>query len=140
MRLLIRLVLFVACLGAWSAVAAQDTAESAPQMAQYFVGLIYRGPTWSPEVTQEVQELQAAHLANIDRLVESGKMVLAGPFADEGDMRGLFFYNVETLEAAQALVDSDPAVKAGRLRVELHPWWGPASLATLLRPKESESP
>ncbi len=140
MRLLIWFMLFVACLDAWSAVAAQDTAESAPKMAQYFVGLIYRGPTWSPEVTQKVQELQAAHLANIDRLVESGKMVLAGPFADEGDMRGLFFYNVETLEAAQALVGLDPAVKAGRLRVELHPWWGPASLTTLLRPKESESP
>ncbi len=140
MRLLIWLVLVVACLDAGSAVAAQDTAESAPKMAQYFVGLIYRGPTWSPEVTQKVQELQAAHLANIDRLVESGKMVLAGPFADEGDMRGLFFYNVETLEAAQALVGLDPAVKAGRLRVELHPWWGPASLATLLRPKESGPP
>ena len=140
MRLLIRLVLFVACLGAWSAVAAQDTAESAPKMAKYFVGLIYRGPTRSPGVTQEVQELRAAHLANIDRLVESGKMVLAGPFAGEGDMRGLFFYNVETLEAAQALVDSDPAVKAGRLRVELHPWWGPAALAALLLPTESESP
>ncbi len=140
MRLLIWLVLFVACLDAGSAVAAQDTTESAPRMAKYFVGLIYRGPTWSPEVTQKVQELQVAHVANIDRLVESGKMVLAGPFADGGDMRGLFFYNVETLEAAQALVDSDPAVKAGRLCVELHPWWGPASLATLLRPKESDSP
>lgn len=140
MRLLIWLVAFVACLHAWSAVAAQDKAESSPKMGKNFVGLIYRGPTWSPDVTQEVQELQAAHLANIDRLVESGKMVLAGPFADEGDMRGLFFYNIDTLDAAQALVDSDPAVKAGRLRVELHPWWGPASLATLLRPKESESP
>ena len=140
MRLLIWLVAFVACLDGSSAVAAQDTAANPPKMAEYFVGLIYRGPTWSPEVTQEVQELQAAHLANIDRLVESGKMVLAGPFADEGDLRGLFFYNVATLEAARALVDSDPAVKAGRLRVELHPWWGPASLTTLLRPKKSESP
>ncbi len=71
---------------------------------------------------------------------ESGKMVLFGPFTDDGDMRGLFFYNVATLEAAQELVDSDPAVKAGRLRIELHPWWGPASLATFLRLKESESP
>ena len=140
MRLLIWLVPFVACFDAWPAVAGQDTAESPPKMARYFVGLIYRGPTWSSEVTQKVQELQAAHLANIDRLAESGKMVLAGPFADEGDMRGLFFYNVDTLEAARVLVDSDPAVKAGRLRVELHPWWGPASLAKLLRPKESESP
>ena len=128
MRLLIWLVPFVACFGAWPAVAGQDTAESPPKMAEYCVGLIYRGPTWSPEVTQKVQELQAAHLANIDRLVESGEMVLAGPFADEGDMRGLFFYNVGTLEAAQALVESDPAVKAGRLRVELHPWWGSTKL------------
>ena len=140
MRLLIWLVPLVACLNAWSAVAGQDTAESPPRMAEYFVGLIYRGPTWSPEVTQEVQELQAAHLSNIDRLVESGEMVLAGPFGDDGDIRGLFFYNVDSLEAAQALVESDPAVKAGRLRVELHPWWGPASLAKLLRPTESESP
>ncbi len=139
MRLLIWFVLIMACLDPWSALAAQDSAESAPKMAQYFVGLIHRGPSWSPEATQEVHELQAAHRANIKRLVESGKMVLAGPFGDDGDMRGLFFYNVETLEAAQALVDSDPAVKVGRLRVELHPWWGPASLATLLRPKESDS-
>jgi uncharacterized protein YciI len=137
---LVCLVVLVACLDAGSAVAAQDTAESAPKMAQYFVGLIYRGTTWSPEVTQEGQELQAAHRANIRRLIESGKMVLAGPFGDGGDLRGLFFYNVETLEAAQALVDSDPAVKAGRLRVELHPWWGTARLATLHRPKESKSP
>ena len=133
------LVILVACLGSGSGVVAQDKAESAPKMAQFFVGLIYRGTTWSPEVTQEGQELQAAHRANIRRLIISGEMVLAGPFGDGGDLRGLFFYNVETLEAAQALVDSDPAVKAGRLRVELHPWWGPAGLATLLRPKELES-
>ena len=140
MRLLIWLVVFVALVDGSPAVAAQDTEANLPKMAHYFVGLIYRGPTWSPEVTQEVQELQAAHLANIGRLVESGEMVLAGPFADDGDLRGLFFYNVDTLEAAQALVESDPAVKSGRLRVELHPWWGPTSLATLLRTKESESP
>ena len=108
-------------------------------MAEYFVGLIFRGSAWGPEPTLEAQELQAAHLANIDRLVEGGRIVLAGPFADGGDLRGLFVYNVESLEAAQALVDSDPAVQAGRLRVELHPWWGPASLATLLR-QRNESP
>ncbi len=140
MRLLIWLVVFVALVDGSPAVAAQDTEANLPKMAHYFVGLIYRGPTWSPEVTQEVQELQAAHLANIGRLMESGEMVLAGPFTDDGDLRGLFFYNLDTLEAAQALVDSDPAVKAGRLRVELHPWWGSASLKTLRQPDKSGSP
>ncbi len=140
MHLLIWLVVFVALLDGSPAVAAQDTEANLPKMAQYFVGLIYRGPTWSPEVTEEVQELQAAHLANIGRLMESGEMVLAGPFTDDGDLRGLFFYHVDTLEEAQALVDSDLAVKAGRLRVELHPWWGSASLKTLRRSEKSESP
>lgn len=140
MRLLIWLVALVACLDCSPAVAAQDAAADPPSMAQYFVGLIYRGPTWTPEVTQEVQDLQTAHLANIGRLIDSGEMVLAGPFGDDGDLRGLFFYDVETLEAAQALVDSDPMVKAGRLRVELHPWWGSTGLKTLRKPKESKSP
>ena len=103
MRSSIWLILLVTCLDAGSVVTTQDTAESAPKMAQYFVGLIFRGPTWSPEVTEQGRELQAAHRANIRRLVERGEIVLAGPFADGGDMRGLFFYNVATLEAAQAL-------------------------------------
>lgn len=140
MRLLLWLVFPMLCLVASPAVAAEDAEGNAPKMAQYFVGLIYRGPTWSPEVTEAVQEVQAAHRANIVRLIESGEMVMAGPFGDGGDLRGLFFYNVETLEAAQALVDTDPAVKNGRLRVELHPWWGPASLAALLQPQEPELP
>ena len=112
--------------------------NATPEMAQYFVGLIYRGPNSTSEVTPEVEKIQAAHRANIGRLVATGQMAMAGPFGDDGDLRGLFFYNVETMEEAQALVESDPAVKIGRLRVELHPWWGPAKLATLLNEPEAE--
>ena len=60
-------------------------------------------------------------------------MVLAGPFGDGGDLRGLFFYDVKTMEEARELVDSDPAVKAGRLRVELHPWWGTTKLRDIVK-------
>ena len=102
------------------------------EMTQYFVGVIYRGEKWSPQVTEETMKLQKDHLANIGRLAEEGKMVLAGPFGDNGDMRGLFFYDVKTMEEAQELVNTDPAVQAGRLRVELHPWWGPTSLRKVL--------
>jgi uncharacterized protein YciI len=101
-------------------------------MAQYFVGLIYKGEHWSPESTPKLEKLQEAHLANIQRLVAAGHMVMAGPFTDGDDLRGLFFYNVGTIEEAEKLVNTDPAVKAGRLRVELHPWWGPKALAGLL--------
>ena len=47
------------------------------------------------------------------------------------------------MEEAQELVNTDPAVKAGRLRVELHPWWGPTALRSVLdemRGKDAAKP
>ena len=106
-----------------------------PDMKQYYVGLIYRGQGGDTEATEdEIMEIQRQHLANIDRLHKQGKMVMAGPFGDGGDLRGLFFYDVETLEEAEELVQTDPAVRAGRLRVELYPWWEPTALETLVPP------
>ena len=93
------------------------------EMTTYYVGLLYRGPSWSPEETPERQRIQEAHLANIQRLADEGKLLLAGPFSDGGDMRGMFVFQVASMEEAKALCDTDPAVKAGRLRVELHPWY-----------------
>ena len=93
------------------------------EMTTYYVGLLYRGPSWSPEDTRERRAIQEGHLANIQRLADEGKLLLAGPFTDGGELRGLFVFQVGSLEEAKALCDSDPAVKAGRLRVELHPWY-----------------
>jgi uncharacterized protein YciI len=50
------------------------------------------------------------------------KLVLAGPFVEDGDRRGVFIFKVPTLAEAQALTDTDPAVAAGRLKIELHQW------------------
>ena len=109
-----------------------------PRMTTYVMGFLYRGPAWSREETPERAAIQEAHMANINRLAAEGKLVLAGPFADDGDLRGLFLYNVKTLDEAQALATSDPAVKAGRLRIELHPWWGPGYLPRVIAAAEAE--
>lgn len=53
---------------------------------------------------------------------------MAGPFMDDGDIRGIYIFNVKTIEEAQALTETDPAIKAGRLIMELHPWYGSAAL------------
>ena len=62
-------------------------------------------------------------MENIRKMGATGKLVIAGPFADGGDLRGLFIFRVETLEEAKALAEQDPAVKAGRLVLEWHPWY-----------------
>lgn len=90
--------------------------------SSYVFGLLVRGPKWTAAETEETKRLQEGHMANINRLAEAGKLVLAGPFFDGGDRRGVFIFKVDTVEEAQALTETDPAVKAGRLKIELHRW------------------
>ena len=94
----------------------------------YVFGLLVRGPRWTPEVTEETKRLQAGHMDNIKRLSDAGKLVLAGPFDGGGDRRGVFIFKVETLAEARALTDTDPAVSAGRLSVELYRWSVPEGM------------
>jgi len=55
-------------------------------MRIYYMGFLTRGPAWTPEVTDATRALQQAHLANITRLAEDGRLLIAGPFAyDESD-------------------------------------------------------
>ena len=64
---------------------------------------------------------------NIFRLADEGKLAVAGPFLDGGDLKGIYVFNVSTIEEAKALTETDPAIKAGRLVMELHPWYGSAA-------------
>jgi uncharacterized protein len=73
-------------------------------------------------------ELQMAHLKNIQRMALEGKLVLAGPFMDKQPIRGIYIFNVTTVEEAAKLTETDPAIQAGTLEMELHPWYGSAAL------------
>lgn len=94
----------------------------------YVFGILVRGPRWTAEETEETKKIQAGHMANIGRLAREGKLVLAGPFEDGGERRGVFIFKVPTLEEAQRLTDTDPAVAAGRLKIELHRWSVPEGM------------
>jgi uncharacterized protein YciI len=78
--------------------------------------------------TPEVKELQKGHLANIGRLAETKKLIVAGPFGDDGNLRGIFVFRVASLEEAQELCATDPMIKIGRLTVELLPWQVPEGI------------
>lgn len=104
----------------------KDVGENFPHMTIYYIYLLRKGPTWSPEETPEINELQEAHIANMRRLGEMGKLVLNGPlldsFATSGEIRGIGVLKTSSLAEAQELISSDPMVKAGRLIFELHTW------------------
>jgi len=99
------------------------------EMTTYYVAFLYRGPAWSPEETPERARIQEGHMANIRKMGESGKLLVAGPFTDDGDLRGLFVFRTGSLEEAKAMAEQDPAVKAGRLRLEWHPWFAAKNIS-----------
>jgi uncharacterized protein YciI len=103
------------------------------EMTTYYVGFLYRGAKWTPEETAETRKLQEEHMAKIQKMAAAGKLVIAGPFVDNGDLRGLYVFRVTSAEEAKALVESDPAVKAGRLRFELHPWYAARNITVTPR-------
>lgn len=91
-------------------------------MQQYFIAFLKSGPIRSQN-EEESELLQKEHLAHLTRMYELGYADISGPFGDNGDIRGITIYNVPTLKMADSLANSDPAVKAGRLEIEVHPWW-----------------
>jgi uncharacterized protein YciI len=95
------------------------------KMNTLYLAFLKKGPNRTEKETPEVQELQKAHIANIERLAKLGKIVAAGPFGDDGNLRGIFVFRVSSLEEAQDLCATDPMIKVGRLAVELHPWQVP---------------
>ncbi|MCB0448286.1 MAG: hypothetical protein KDD03_12415 [Gelidibacter sp.] len=91
-------------------------------MQQYFMAFLKKGPTRS-QSKEEADSLQTLHLAHLGKMYELGYADISGPFGDDGDIRGITIYNVPTLEMADSLANADPMVKAGRLVIEMHPWW-----------------
>ncbi len=83
---------------------------------------------------EETQKLFEGHMANISKLVKEGKLVVAGPFMkNDRNYRGIYIFNVETIEEAQALVTTDPAIQAKLLEAELTPWYATAALQETLK-------
>jgi uncharacterized protein len=94
------------------------------KMSTVYLGFLKKGPNRKEGDANnpEVQQLQKDHLANINRLAETGKLVMAGPFGDDGELRGLFVFRVSSMKEAEDLAQTDPMIKIDRLRLELHPW------------------
>jgi len=80
---------------------------------------------------QEEAELQDAHMSHLAQLHQAGQLLAAGPVlgAPDRELRGFSILNVDP-ERALKLKEEDPAVRAGKYRIEVYPWVLPAGLIT----------
>jgi len=88
----------------------------------YTLGFFKRPEGELPKLEpDEAKKLQAAHLANNDRMWKAGHLVWAGPFLDGTNLRGLLVFRTTDRKRIEELLKEDPLVKLGRLVFELHP-------------------
>jgi uncharacterized protein YciI len=87
----------------------------------YYLVLLKKGDNRTQDTIQAA-DIQKQHLRRINEMAASGKLNVAGPVLDEGDLRGIFIFDCETQEEVVALCEADPAVRAGRLTYEIYAW------------------
>ena len=109
----------------YSETEARDLAASMDR-AIYHVYLLKKGPTWTADPTPELDALQAAHVANMQRLRDEGKVVLNGPLLDAfqlgGELRGIGVLKAGSMAEAEQWLATDPMLQAGHLAFEIHAW------------------
>ena len=96
-----------------------------PDFFDVYTMVLLRRPPNPPQMSdEELDELQARHLAYRAELRRQGVLVANGPLGEQSDvsMRGLSIYACDLAEAAR-LSDGDPSVQAGRLAYDVFEWW-----------------
>ena len=103
-----------------------------PDAFDVYTVVLLRRPAEAPEMSdEELDALQARHLAYRAELRRQGVVVVNGPFDEQTDQsyRGMSIFACDAAEAAR-LSDGDPSVVAGRLAYDVMEWWvGAGSLA-----------
>ncbi|HTH38059.1 MAG TPA: YciI family protein [Pyrinomonadaceae bacterium] len=96
-------------------------------MREYVMCFLKTGSLKVDEAAKRA-ELMKGHFGMINRLANEGKLILAGPFSNGGDFRGIYVFDVKTIEEAQKLTETDPSIKEGYFKVEFIKWYGSAAL------------
>jgi uncharacterized protein YciI len=106
-------------------------------MKAYTIVMLKTGSTKIDD-KEKLSRLMEGHLANIGKLSEEGKIIVAGPFLEQNKQtfRGMFIFNTKSKEEAEKWVKTDPAVQAGVFGYEIFPWYGSAALPLYLKHHE----
>lgn len=101
-------------------------------MKMYVLVILKTGSVQIAE-KQKVDSLFSGHMKNMGNLVEKGKLIVAGPMGkNDKKYEGIFILNVRTIEEANKLLDTDPAINSKLLEPELYRWYGSAALPMYL--------
>lgn len=111
----------------YDAALAQSLGADDYGMRGFVLVVLKTGPTKVPKGEQR-NEMFSGHLANIQRLADEGKLVLAGPLDGVDGWRGIFVFATPDIETAKSWVATDPVIINGEMVAEYHTFYGSAAL------------
>ena len=97
--------------------------EAPTKLSRFQMVIFTKGAKWATTSNEERGRIFKQHLENSLALYEDGKLAIAGPFGDDTDLVGIFVFRTGSAEDAKMWTNTDPAVAAGLLKPEMHPWW-----------------
>lgn len=115
---------------AWLSGCASSSAASQSHQAKYVFVYLKTGPESANKTREQRDEIFKGHMSNMQRLADEGKLIIAGPFSQPRDKawRGVFLFDVATVDEAKALTATDPGVIAGVFVADAHAVTGSPSL------------
>jgi uncharacterized protein YciI len=87
-------------------------------LKQYFLGWLVKGERWNDTEGAEAAALMPLQLAFLRAQMEARTYIVAGPVMEDEHV-GFMIIDAKSAEEALRLANADPAVKAGRLAVEV---------------------
>lgn len=105
------------------------TAEDQP-MKTYVMVFLKAGKNRT-QSAPEAKKIQEQHMQHLDKMHKEGKLLMAGPFTDEHEIKGILVMNSLDIDEVKDFVEQDPAILAGRLVAEYHLWYTKSGTITL---------
>ena len=102
-------------------------------MKSYYLVILKTGTNTTTD-KELINESFKGHMNNINKLVDEGKLIVAGPLGkNDKNYRGIFILsNIASIEEAKTLLQSDLAIKNGILDYDIFNWFGSAALPEYL--------
>lgn len=102
-------------------------------MKKYVLVILKTGA--ATDLPKSIQDsIFKGHMANIGKLAAAGKLVVAGPLGkNDKSYRGIFIFDVDDIDAAKKLVNTDPVITSKLMDAEYYPWYGSAALKETLK-------
>ena len=118
---------------------APSAADLVARFTKYQIAVVRKGPKWTKDAPMKIQELSAKNANSWKSMVKQGKLLGIARVVEPGEIWGLIFFKVESMDEMKSIVANAPSVKAGLLAADIQTVWGSRGLGSGLSESQKET-